>query len=125
MVRADGGDQWLVGDDLSIDAGRLAVGVTDQPKVDPAVLQSGDDLVRAVFEQRDLDIWVLVVEAGQQARQVHGRRRHRWDRRYGHVAAQQPGELVDSVADRGDGREGGAGVGNHGGTNRGQAHATG
>ena len=45
MVRAYGGDQWLVGDDLDLDAGRLLVSVTDQPKVDQAVLESGDDVV--------------------------------------------------------------------------------
>ena len=37
----------------------------------------------------------------------------------------RPGELVDSVADRRDGRERGAGVGKHGGTDRGRAHAAG
>ena len=65
------------------------------------------------------------MEAGQYARQVHGARRDRWDSADGHVAAQQADELVDGVADRCDCRERGAGVGEHGGTDRGRAHTAG
>jgi hypothetical protein len=87
VVGADGGDEWLVGDDLGLDSGGLGAGVTDQPEVDQAVLESGDDVVLAVFEQRDLDIRVLMVEVGEYARQVHGARRDRWDGGDGHAAA--------------------------------------
>jgi hypothetical protein len=121
VVVADRGDDRLVVDQLTLDAGRSRTTHADDRCVEVSCPQVVEELIGVRLGQSDLHRRMIVVELRQEAGQVDGVRGHGPD---GDVSPEQSGQLVDSEPGTFDRGECGLRVRENGRPYLGQPHRT-